>query len=220
MNLYLLFILIYAFLVATRGTFGELGYFALVLLGLIAILRPKRKVFRHLGFLLGFEGILFMMALFNPGEMILSTPIGEVTREGVYSFFMLLGKAFLSSSTVVIVSSSVGFSRILAEMEALKVPRILVLTMAFTYRYLDLFKEESFRIKKALDSRAFGIGKVEYYRMLGALMGEIFVRAYLRSGRIYNAMLSRGFGEFPKFERVRCVKPIAFSVLALLGVLL
>lgn len=133
----------------------------------------------------------------------MSTPFGDVTREGLNSFFLLLGKAFLSAGTALIVVESVGFTRILAEMEALRVPRVLILTLAFTYRYLDLFVEETTRMKRALDSRAFGVGRAEYYRKLASLFGEVFVRAYLRSGRVYRAMLARGFGEFPVFEEPR-----------------
>ncbi len=218
--MYLPFLLIYALLVVTRKSLIELAYFGVVLGCLILMLKPKKSIFKHLGFLLGFEGFLFILALFNPGEVILVTPIGAITKEGIYSFFLLLGRAFLSSSVVVLVSNSLGFSKILAEMETLKFPRILVLTLAFTYRYLDLFKDEALRMKRALDSRAFGIGKLEYYKKLGALIGEIFARAYLRNEKIYMSMLSRGFGEFPKFETKKDIIPIALTMIVLLGVLL
>ncbi|AIF68777.1 cobalt ABC transporter permease CbiQ [Palaeococcus pacificus DY20341] len=218
--MYLPFILVYTFLVATRRSLMELAYFGIILIGLIIILKPKRSIFKHLGFLLGFEGLLFVLALFNPGQPILNTPFGVVTREGVYSFVLLFSRAFLASSAVVVVSNSIGFPRILAEMEALKFPRILVLTLAFTYRYLDLFKDEALRMKRALDSRTFGIGKREYYKKLGALISEIFVRAYLRNEKIYMAMLSRGFGEFPKLEEEISLTPFALALVTLLGVLI
>lgn len=218
--MYLLFLLIYALAVVTRKSLSELAYFGIVLIGLIIFLRPKRSIFKHLGFLLGFEGLLFIFALFNSGEPLVSTPIGAITNEGIHSFFLLLGRAFLSSSAVVVTSNSLGFSRVLAEMEELRFPRILILTLAFTYRYLDLFKDEALRMKRALDSRAFGIEKREYYQKLGALLSEIFVRAYIRNDKIYKAMLSRGFGEFPKFERHKSILPLIFSVIALIGVLI
>ncbi|WP_457753889.1 energy-coupling factor transporter transmembrane component T family protein [Thermococcus sp.] len=218
--MYLPFLLIYALAVVTRKSLSELAYFGVVLIGLIIFLRPKKSIFKHLGFLLGFEGLLFILALFNPGEPLISTPIGAITKEGIHSFFLLLGKAFLSSSAVVVTSNSLGFSRLLAEMEELRFPRILILTLAFTYRYLDLFKEEALRMKRALDSRAFGIGKREYYRKLGMFISEIFVRAYIRNDKIYKAMLSRCFGEFPKFERNKSPVPLILSVIALAGVLI
>ncbi|AEH24390.1 ABC-type cobalt transport system, CbiQ permease component [Pyrococcus yayanosii CH1] len=144
--------------------------------------------------------MVFSLTLFNPGRPIVNTPLGPITHEGVRSFLLLLGKAFLSSGATVVIVNSVGFSRILAEMEALKFSNIITLTLAFTYRYLDVFIGEAMRMKRALDSRAFGIGRLEYYRKLGALIGEVFVRAYMRSERVYWAMLSRGFGEFPKVD--------------------
>ncbi|AFL94673.1 cobalt ABC transporter permease 1, CbiQ [Thermococcus cleftensis] len=219
--MYLPFIFLYAIGVVTRKSITELAYFGLLFLVVVLTMGPKRGVFKKLGFLLGFEGLLFIMALFNPGQAILETPLGPITHEGIHSFFMLLGKAFLSAGTAVVVTSSVGFSRILAEMEALRFPRILTLTLAFTYRYLDIFVDEATRMKRALDSRAFGIGKKEYYKKLGSLIGEIFVRAYLRNGRIYRAMLARGFGEFPHLEEPKpSVWTATLALLALGGLLL
>ncbi|WP_175059127.1 energy-coupling factor transporter transmembrane protein EcfT [Thermococcus sp. 2319x1] len=213
--MYLIFIFIYALLIVTRTSLVELFYFLPVLMALILLLKPKRTLFKHLGFLLGFEGLLFILALFTPGEPALKTPLGVVTYEGIQRFSLLLGKAFLSSSAVVVVSNSLGFPYILAEMESLGFPRILVLTLAFTYRYLELFEEEALRMKRALDSRAFNVGKIEYYRKLGTLIGEIFTRAYMRSVRIHWAMLSRGFGEFPKVNEERRLEPLILTLIAL-----
>ncbi|CAI1491892.1 ABC-type cobalt transport system, permease component CbiQ-related transporters [Thermococcus nautili] len=219
--MYLLFIFIYAFGVVTRKSPEELAYFGLLFLGVVLIMRPKRRVLGKLCFLLGFEGLLFITALFNQGHPLFQTPFGPVTVEGVSSFFMLLCKAFLSAGTVVVITDSVGFSRLLAEMRALGFPRVLVLTLAFTYRYMDLLVDETRRMKRALDSRAFGVGKREYYRMLGSLMGEVLLRAYLRSGRVYRAMLSRGFGEFPSMDEPRPnLQTAVLAVLALGGLLI
>ncbi|WP_341480967.1 energy-coupling factor transporter transmembrane component T [Thermococcus argininiproducens] len=218
-NLYLIFLFVYAMLIATRQSMTELVYFLPLLGLLIALLKPKRHIFKHLGFLLGFEGCLFLLALFIPGKAFITTPLGNITYEGMHRFLFLVGKAFLSASAVIIVSNSLGFSYLLGEMETLRFPRILVLTLAFTYRYLELFKEEATRMKRALDSRAIGIKKREYYKKLGALIGEIFVRAYIRSIKIYWAMLSRGFGEFPKVEKRIKPEALILSVIAL-GVML
>lgn len=219
-DLYLIFIFIYALLIVTRTSLTELFYFLPVLMTLILLLKPKRALFKHLGFLLGFEGFLFILALFTPGKPVVTTPLGIITYEGIQRFSLLLGKAFLSSSAVVVVSNSLGFPYVLAEMETLHFPRILVLTLAFTYRYLELFEEEALRMKRALDSRAFNIGKIEYYRKLGMLIGEIFARAYMRSVRIHWAMLSRGFGEFPKVAEERRLEPLLLTLIALGVVLL
>ncbi len=173
--MYLLFIFLYAIGVVTRKSPAELAYFGAVFLMVVILMRPRRGFLKKLGFLLGFEGLLFILALFNPpGRPLLNTPpLGPITHEGgVGSFLMLLGKAFLSAGTAVVVVNSAGFSRILAEMKRLRFPRVLVLTLAFTYRYLDLFAREAVRMKRALDSRAFGgVGRMEYYRRLGSLSG-------------------------------------------------
>ncbi|ACS90371.1 energy-coupling factor transporter transmembrane component T [Thermococcus sibiricus] len=213
--MHLIFIFIYALVIVTRTSLAELFYFLPILMVLILLFKPKRMLFKHLGFLLGFEGFLFILALFTPGDPLVTTPLGTITSEGIQRFSLLLGKAFLSSSAVVVISNSLGFPYLLGEMEALRFPRILVLTLAFTYRYLELFEEEALRMKRALDSRAFNIGKIEYYRKLGALIGETFARAYIRSIKIHWAMLSRGFGEFPKVTKERRVEPLILTLIAL-----
>ncbi|NJE06261.1 cobalt ABC transporter permease [Thermococcus sp. M36] len=218
--MYLPFIFVYSLGVVTRKSLSELAYFALLFAAVTVMMRPPRATLKKLGFLLGFEGLLFVLALFNPGRPLMETPLGSVTYEGLHSFFLLIGKAFLSAGTAVVITSSVGFSRIIAEMEALGLPRILTVTLAFTYRYLDLFAEEAVRMKRALDSRAFGVGRREYYRWLGSMIGEIFVRSYQRNERVYRAMLSRGFGEFPKLEEPRTTPHTAMLIVLALGGLL
>jgi len=201
--------------IVTRKSLDELFYSLPMLLVLILLFKPKRTLLKHLGFLLGFEGLLFILALFTPGTPWLTTPFGMITYEGIQRFSLLLGKAFLSSSVVVVISNSLGFPYLLSEMEVLHFPRILILTLAFTYRYLELFEEEALRMKRAIDSRAFNIGKIEYYKKLGTLIGEIFARAYIRSIKIHWAMLSRGFGEFPKVTTERRVEPLILTLIAL-----
>lgn len=90
--MYLPFIFLYAFGVVTRKSLGELVYFFLLFAAVVVAFRPEKSTLKKLTFLLGFEGFLFLLALFNPGETILSTPFGDVTREGLNSFFLLLGE--------------------------------------------------------------------------------------------------------------------------------
>ncbi|WP_167884978.1 hypothetical protein [Pyrococcus sp. ST04] len=45
-------------------------------------------------------------ALFTPGKTLISTPLGDITKEGVHNYFLLLGKAYLSSSMAVVLTSS------------------------------------------------------------------------------------------------------------------
>ncbi|ASJ17377.1 cobalt ABC transporter permease [Thermococcus chitonophagus] len=217
--MYLFLIFIYAFAVATRKRLDDLVYFLGLFLVIVVALRPKRRVIKFLGVLFSFESLIFLTALFWPGTPILNTPLGLITREGVYRFFLLLGKAYLSSSTVVVIVSSIGFPTIIAEMEKLRIPRILTLTLMFTYRYIDLLIEEAERMKKALDSRCISVGRLEYYKMLGSLIGELLVRAYYRSVRIYWAMLSRNFETFPDLSCGSSKVVVPLTVLALGGFL-
>ncbi|AEC52392.1 ABC-type cobalt transport system, CbiQ permease component [Pyrococcus sp. NA2] len=213
--MYLFFLIIYSIGVVTRKKLSELIYFALLFFILLILFRPKMKTLKKLGFIASFEGMMFILALFSPGTQILNTPI---TYEGVYRFSMLLGKALLSAGAMVVIIDRVGFLKIVNEMKRVKVPRILLLTVIFTYRYLELIIEEAQRVKMALDSRGFNLRKLEYYRMLASIIAEILTRAYFRSERVYLAMLSRGFGNFPDIEmESQTVSIIILTALALGG---
>lgn len=135
----------------------------------------------------------------------MSILFGDVMREGLNLFFFFLGKVFFLVGIVLIVVELVGFMRILVEMEVLRVLRVFIFIFVFIYCYFDFFVEEIIRMKWVFDFRVFGVGRVEYYRKFVFFFGEVFVRVYLRSGRVYRVMFVRGFGEFLVFEELRLI---------------
>ncbi|AAL80653.1 cobalt ABC transporter permease [Pyrococcus furiosus DSM 3638] len=211
-----LFLFLYSFILSTRKDIYELWYFLVVFLALLLYFRPKKSIFKSLLALSGIELGIFAMAIFNPGKPILSTPFGEITEEGIQMFVLLFSKAFLSSATILTVTSAVGISTILNELKELKVPSIILLTLALAYAYLELFSQEIKRMKRALDSRAFGLSKVEYYKTLGLMIGELVRRVYIRGIKVSWAMQARNFSEFPTFSGNKKVHPL-FIILTLGG---
>jgi cobalt/nickel transport system permease protein len=72
--------------------------------------------------------------------------------------------------------------------------------ISFLYRYLFVLTDEVMRMMRARQSRsaaAAGLksgGSVAWRaRIAGNMAGQLFLRSYERSDRIYNAMLSRGY---------------------------
>ena len=72
------------------------------------------------------------------------------------------------------------------------------------YRYLFVLTDEAMRLMRAREARSArsatgpGGGSIPWRaRVTGNMVGQLFLRSYERSDRIYNAMLARGYsGQF------------------------
>ncbi|MGE5462839.1 MAG: energy-coupling factor transporter transmembrane component T, partial [Syntrophothermus sp.] len=105
---------------------------------------------------------------------------------------------------------------------------VLTTIISFLYRYLFVLTDEVVRMMRARQSRsaaAAGLrsgGSVTWRaRTAGNMAGQLFLRSYERSDRIYNAMLSRGYrGELMTIHPHRFVRSDVlvgiFSILALI----
>jgi cobalt/nickel transport system permease protein len=94
----------------------------------------------------------------------------------------------------------VRFPDLIHALEHLRVPSILTTIIAFLYRYLFVLADEVFRLMRARESRAAAVpgkrsgGNVAWRAgVAGNMAGQLFLRSYERSDRVYNAMLARGY---------------------------
>jgi cobalt/nickel transport system permease protein len=76
----------------------------------------------------------------------------------------------------------------------LHAPDKLVYILLMTYRYLSVIEQEFTRLHRAAKIRGFQARtNVHTYRTYGYLLAMVFVRAWSRAERVYQAMLCRGF---------------------------
>jgi cobalt/nickel transport system permease protein len=118
-----------------------------------------------------------------------------VTEEGVILFGAVMVKAWLSVLVATLLLATTPLFDLLQAMRALHVPAVLTATMSFMVRYLYILAEEAGRMQTARAARSAGPGGTLIWqtRVLGGMIGSLFIRSYERSERIYAAMLSRGF---------------------------
>jgi len=116
-----------------------------------------------------------------------------ISHKGILIFQNILIKSWLSVLSLTILTSTTKFSSLLKALEILKIPRVMILIASFFYRYMFLLVDELMRIKNARDSRSFKKNPVYQFKVIGYMIGELFIRTYERAERIYLAMLSRGF---------------------------
>jgi cobalt/nickel transport system permease protein len=102
-------------------------------------------------------------------------------------------------------------------MEALRVPRLLVLIAAFMYRYLFVMVEEASRMRGALAARGFRPRTALGAAGVGRIAAALFLRTHARGERVYLAMLARGYrGSVPQLVGLRLTRSdVAFVVLVL-----
>ncbi len=118
-----------------------------------------------------------------------------VTDAGVVLFATVVVKAWLSIMTSGLLVATTPFPDLLKAMRSLHVPAALTATISFMYRYLFVLVDEAMRLQTARAARSTGSGRSIWWRarVLGGMIGSLFLRSYERSERIYAAMLSRGF---------------------------
>jgi len=89
-------------------------------------------------------------------------------------------------------------------MEKLGSPKILTMLTSFMYRYSFILIDEMHRMKRARDSRCFGGKWFWQLKVIGQMIGTLFLRSFYRGERVYMAMLSRGYrGTMPETKERR-----------------
>jgi cobalt/nickel transport system permease protein len=100
----------------------------------------------------------------------------------------------------ILLVATTQFPDLIHALEHLRFPRSLTTIIAFLYRYLFILTDEVYRLLRARQARSAGLpglkrgGKLTWRaKVAGSMAGQLFLRSYERSDRIYHAMLSRGY---------------------------
>ncbi len=178
---------------------------AAVIVGIWSFLARMRpgEVFRRL---LPANVFLFLVLVTlpfgTPGSPLWSWGPLAASKEG-----LLLGSLIFLKSNLILWASILllGTSSIFSLAHALhhlKVSGKLVQLVFFTYRYLEFLRREYRLLREAATLRGFvPRTNLHTYRTLAYLMGNLLVRSYDRSQKVFEAMLCRGFdGFFPVYH--------------------
>ena len=145
--------------------------------------------------------------IFTNGQTALfSFSIGSWTliahAEGLARFVSVALKSWLSVQAVIVMASSTPFPELLQAMRAVGIPRLLVGMFGLMWHYLFVLVDEALRLMRARAARSgqsalagtrSGGSVLWRARVTGGMAGNLFLRAFERSDRIYVAMLSRGY---------------------------
>ncbi len=156
-----------------------------------------------------FIAIPFMLAavssIFSPfGQPLAEWTLGPIqlipTDVGLVKFGSILLRSWLSVQAGLLLVAVTPFPDLIHAFEHLRVPAVLTTIIAFLYRYLFVLTDEVMRLLRARQSRSAALpgqksGRSVFWRakVTGNMAGQLFLRSYERSDRIYNAMLARGY---------------------------
>ena len=129
-----------------------------------------------------------------------------VHETGLQIFASVAAKATIGTIAAVLLAATTSFPSVLRGLEAMHMPRLLILIAAFMYRYLFVIVEEAGRMRAALAARGFRPRTALQVGALGRVATAMFLRTYARGERVYQAMLARGYsGRMPQLT------PLAFG---------
>jgi cobalt/nickel transport system permease protein len=109
----------------------------------------------------------------------------------------LVTKSYLSALSVLLVISTTPMAQLLRGLEALGLPRFLLMVAQFLYRYLFVISEEAQHMRAAGIARGASIrgfvARGARFRSAAGALAVLFARSYAHAGSIHQAMLARGF---------------------------
>lgn len=192
--------------------------------------KGRRALFRRswwlLPALLAGSALLFV----TPGQPWFEFPRLSLaaTREGAVRWLDLGLRITLCWSAVTLGLAEYSREALLRSLARLGLPRTLVGMLAIMARYSRVLVAEGERMLRARASRSpapacrpWRPGRAVWlWRMNGALLGTLFLRALARGERVHHAMLARGYDGTPRWSGPAATPGARDWLLALLGLLI
>jgi cobalt/nickel transport system permease protein len=199
--------------------FWAFGAYAVLLLAVVALSRLPallvllvlRRMTVEVPFVL--VAVLLPFVALGPTVQVLGL---ELSRDGLLGAWNILAKRTLGVLASVVLSATTDARALLAGLERLRVPALLVQIATFMLRYSEVVVAEMRRMKVARESRGFRARTLCQAPVIAHSAGALFIRTYERGERVHLAMLSRGYsGRMPALDSAR-ISRAPWSAAALL----
>jgi cobalt/nickel transport system permease protein len=175
--------------------------FLLVLVAVVAVSRvPATYLLKRMVVEVPFVVFAVLMPFISTGPRVHVLGVA-VSAHGLGAAWALLAKGTLGVLASLTLAATTEPRDLLAGLERLRVPSLLVQIMGFMVRYLDVVTDEMRRMRVARESRGFDARNVRHWPVLARSAGALFIRSYERGERVHLAMLSRGYtGTMPRLH--------------------
>lgn len=168
---------------------------------IFALHLPLKKLFWRMSVPFGVAWLVLLSVMFTTGHTVVYTiqlwhTALPVYREGLTLGFLIMLRILAAVSLGMLLSFSTPMIEILATLRIIKVPVLIVELADMIYRYLFSLGEIASTMRNA--QRARGGEGLTWHRQardVGLVAGNLLIKAFDRSVRIYMAMLARGYDE-------------------------
>lgn len=177
-----------------------LGY-AILLGGLALLARlPLTQILRRSIIEVPFLLFAALMPFFGSGPKVEVLGV-SLSQAGLVGGATLAVKATSGVFAAVILGLTTSPRELLAGLERLRLPALLVAILAFMIRYARVLTADLSRMRLARMSRGASGSAAGQLGAVAATVGTVFVRSYERGERVHQAMVARGYdGVMPSFR--------------------
>ncbi len=195
---------VFAVVLTPNGHWQTWAVYGMGLLSLILTARLTLTVLlKRLAVEFAFVGVVLVGTLFREGgRVIWSWGIFKITTVGLTILASVSIKALLSLVMLNLLTLTTSVPAILHGMKELRIPPLLVATLASMYRYTSVLIGEFEAMRRAALSRNLMNSNRSIRLVVGNTIGALFIRTYERGNRVHQAMLSRGYQGIPPMEKI------------------
>jgi len=168
------------------------GPFAVLVIGKV----PLRFVFKHILLVSPFVLVLALTCpLYDRTEMTVAFgPWSWQTTAGWMRAFSIFAKFTVTMMALIALVSTTRFPLLLAGLQKIGVPQVLVIQLGFLYRYIFLVVDRAQRLARARATRKLRyLGLPAELKVAAAMLGSLFIRSIDSAERVDLAMRARGF---------------------------
>jgi len=188
-------LMVFAIALTPNGRWLTWAIYGLAIVYLLFVSQITLSVLgKRLAVEMTFVSVVLLGTLFRGGgEVLWSWGPVQITTVGLIVLGSVTLKALLSLLVMNLLTLTTSVSALLNGLLELRMPPLLVATLASMYRYINVLVDEFSAMRRAAVSRNL-MGSKRWQRLvIGNIIGALFIRTYERGDRIYQAMLSRGY---------------------------
>lgn len=165
----------------------------------------SRKVWASAGFFSVMLAAPAMTGWITPGQAIVGTGAFSITVPGVLIATKLILRVVAGTGIGLLVMWTTRWSDLLGGLTAMRMPDIIVATLAMTQQQIVSLMRTVENIHLARESRMLGAGTASENRAwVVDRMAFVANRSFRTADEVYDAMLARGFsGDWPTLRRLR-----------------
>lgn len=174
------------------------GGYALLLVATAVVARlPLATLLRRMAVEVPFVLFAVLLPFISRGEQVEVLGVA-LSVSGLWGAWSVLAKASLGVLTSLIVAATTDVRDLVAGLDRLRMPTLIVQIIMFMIRYADVVTDELRRMHLARVSRGFVARDLRQLPVLARSLSALFIRSYERGERVHLAMMSRGYtGRMP-----------------------